>query len=54
MRPTPKLLCSAGPEILVPKGGVASTRRHSNNSIEPEVEIVTQTLWAPQASETTE
>lgn len=45
-------LCSAGLEILVPKGRNVSTKRH-NDSTELKVKTIAQKLWTPRASEST-
>ena len=52
MLPVSEASCSAGFEVLVPGGG-ASTKKHHNDSIEPEVKTVTQSLWVPHVSEST-
>lgn len=49
----PRTLFSADPEVLVLKGGNASSRRYNNDSIELEVKTATWLLWASCTSETT-
>ena len=49
MPPVPRILCSTGLESSFQREN-ASARRYGNDSIELEVEITTQQLWATYAS----